>query len=764
MTDDKTSTVPQPSVPAAPNHAQQSQDPRGPDLLNRSKQGFRRLIHFRNLVGFLWLGPALAILILNFKNHIVGSGLNCRSHCRIDPYSTSQVQQIERLDGTNRDVLGALQFVAKGLEVWFMYVAASFVYRAALHLSAKDNRLPVSLLLIYAEFMDLLYLKDLAVKAYDLAREKNKKSENPVPIEKLRTPLVLYIFMFVVACLSVIANLMGVATATLVIPGLQYIDINQDESLAFGEMLSANQPTDDSLFLCREGQLADGAYSCTSNLYGASLDEMIEAAVATERQFTGRDALLLPPVSQEGFLSLSPNVSETTDLVWAPNRQLLREFSGDLINYYNATQSDIDSSDRYPDSRRFNQSLRAQLQRIGPTLGLAGSCWLYERPDIFEVASDREVRCYGGFTEANGVKCIRWGSGWGDNSASASFTVLDSSSRLTDMFVTIYTTPQARYLFNEPCLGDESCDWDTLFSQPADPDFRNISYSQQTYEYSMPQYSNNSAIWCDNTAFLSFAQYTLDPSPVSNLLQLVDLGLLHDNPGLEGSDNARSAILSVHPDWTLVAWSANSTDGQVSSTRGSSARFIDAFQRFTSPENPEVLRFNFIHTYAALQAASMIPYTTVILSTSADRNARQQLEEENPYTQATLTSWATVQLWKYGIDSRTKRLGAVILIMGMVIVLATTILWFEAPKSPTHIVVTALMHRPPEQNLDDLESGAPVTARLKYPVLKEEEAQPAAGGVVQSGQQPVAVRKKLPHRTSSFGFEYPSSPGSAVSP
>ncbi|KAL4931798.1 uncharacterized protein BDV17DRAFT_279926 [Aspergillus undulatus] len=719
MADDKTAVAAQSSAADPAAAEQHPSDPRARDLFNRSKQGFRRLIHFRNVVGFLWLGPALAILILNFKNHIVGSGLNCRGHCRIDPYSTSQVQQIDRLDGTNRDVLGALQFVAKGLEVWFMYVAASLVYRAALHLSAKDNRLPVSLLLVYAEFMDLLYLKDLAIKARDLAMKKNSESPTPVRTDKVATPPILYFFLFIVAALSVIANLMGVATATLVIPGLQYIDINRDESLAFGAMLSSDPPADDSLFLCQDGQMAAGGYACTSNLYGASLDEIVEAAVATERQQEGRDAVILPPVSQEDLLSLSPNVSDS----------LLRAFSVDLTNYYNATLSNIDSTDRYPDSGRFNQSLRAQLQRIGPTIGLAGGCWLYDEPTIFNVSEDREVRCYSGFTEQNALKCIRWGSGWGDNSASASFTILDSSSRLTDMFVTIYTTPQARYLFDQQCIDDDSCNWDDIFTQPAQTDLRSISFSQQTYEYSMPRYSNDSAIWCDNTAFLSFATYALDPSPVSNLLQLVELGLLHDSPGLDDTDNARDAILSLHPDWTLAAWSANATDGFVPSTRGSSARFIDAFQRFTSPENPELLRFNLIHTYAALQAVSMIPYTTTTLSTSADRRARRRLEEERPYTEATLTSWATVQLWKYGIDSRTKRLGAVILIIGVVVVLATTILWFEPPKSPTHIIVTALMHRPPEGALQDVESGAPVTARFKYPILKEEETQSTGAGV-----------------------------------
>ncbi|KAL4917362.1 hypothetical protein BDW62DRAFT_201792 [Aspergillus aurantiobrunneus] len=734
MKDGEISNAATTSVAADPDQRLQSQnqDPRARDLLNSSKRSFLRLLHPRNLVGFLWLGPSLAILILNFRGHIIGAGLNCGSHCRIDPYSTSQVEQIERLDGTNRDVLGALQFVAKGLEVWFMYVAAGFVYRLALHLSAKDNRLPVSLLLVFAEFMDLLYIKDLAVKAWDLAMEKNRNAANPAPADKLRSPRILYVFMLVVAALSVIANLMGVATATLVIPGLQWIDINRDESIAFGELLSSGPPRDDNIARCREGQLENRAYSCTENLYGASLDELVEAAVASERQFEARQAVLLPPVSQEGNMSFSANVSESADIRWTASRQLLRDFGVDLANYYAATTSDIGPQDHYPDSRRFNQSLQTQLQRVGPTIGLSGGCWLYGAPAIFNVSSDREVRCYAGFSAMEGTitasKCISWGSGWNDDSASASFTILDSINQLYDMGVTVYSTPRARYLQDQTCLENNSCDWDRLFSDPPDPLFRNVSDSQQTYEYSMPQYSNDSAIWCDNTAFLSFAAYALNPSPVSNLLQLVQIGLLRDSPGLDDEPSSRAAILTLHPDWTLAACASY------------------------RPKGSEPRRFNLIHNYAVMQAVSLIPYTTTSLSTAADRSAQRQREADSPYTQATLTSWATVQLWKYGIDSRTKRLGAVVLIMGMVIVLATAVLWFEAPKSPTQIIVNALIHQPPEGELRDAESGAPLTARFKYPMLTEEDA----------GQQ---VARKKHRRTSSFGFSYPGSPGgSPVSP
>lgn len=57
----------------------------------------------------------------------------------------------------------------------------------------------------------------------------------------------------------------------------------------------------------------------------------------------------------------------------------------------------------------------------------------------------------------------------------------------------------------------------------------------------------------------------------------------------------------------------------------------------------------------------------------------------------------------------------VIFIIGMVVVFVTTVLWFESPKSPTSIVVTALMHPPPADGVvADAETGAPLRARLKY--------------------------------------------------
>ncbi|KAL4868836.1 hypothetical protein BDV12DRAFT_90597 [Aspergillus spectabilis] len=76
-----------------------------------------------------------------------------------------------------------------------------------------------------------------------------------------------------------------------------------------------------------------------------------------------------------------------------------------------------------------------------------------------------------------------------------------------------------------PCAQDGSCNWDRLFAEPATPDYLSHSAPQLTYEYTMGNCSNG-VIWCVNTAYLSFADYTTNPSPLSNILNLVQLSVI----------------------------------------------------------------------------------------------------------------------------------------------------------------------------------------------------------------------------------------------
>jgi hypothetical protein len=362
------------------------------------------------------------------------------------------------------------------------------------------------------------------------------------------------------------------------------------------------------------------------------------------------------------------------------------------------------------------------------------------------------------------TKCIRWGAGWDDaaSASSASFIIPDFVSQSDtpfDITVTVYTTPSARYLHDTACFEDESCDWGRIFSDPADAESASFSDSQQTYQYDSD--GTDRVVWCDNTAYLSFATYAVDPSPVSNLLHLAQLGVLRDRPDTDTESNRdRAATLTLHADWTLAAWSADATDGLIDGSRGSSTSFIIAYQRFI--QNPAVgnTRFNLIHTYSTLQAASLIPYTTRTLSTSSDRRLQREREDSNPYTAATLTSWATVQLWKYGIDSRTKTLGAVILIIGMAVVIATTIMWIESPQAPTRVVIAALFHdRPEGLDEEDVEEGAPVRAIYKYrekkrPVRGEEEVPVEKGRLLKAIDK---CRGKRPKRSSTVVFRHRNS-------
>ncbi|KAL2850460.1 hypothetical protein BJX68DRAFT_266669 [Aspergillus pseudodeflectus] len=649
-----------------------------------TKRGLGQFLDYRNLLGLLWIAPAIALLILNFQGYVIGAGLNCLG-CHIDPYSSDRVRIMQHLDRTNRNVLGGLQFVAKTLEVWFMYVAVSLVYRSVLFLSAKDRRLPISLLLAYTEFLDLLFLKDLAMKARKLAKNKRHAAGSTKPVYPA-----MVVFMLLVTALSTIANLMGIATATLAIPSLQFIDINRNDSLAFSGLLGSTPPRVDEAFRCPEGQLAAGNYSCTAQFYSSSLDQLIESAVSTIWQ----GAYYLPPVSQEGRLSFSLNTSEDQNggVWWVPNRQLLRAFTEDVTNLYDSAYNpDGQDYTVYPDSRRFSQALQAKLQRKGPALGLVSECSVDPKPYIYEISEDREIRCYWWCGEQ--ARCIRWGSGWEESAQTASveFTMPNDSGSQYDMNVTIHETPMARWVLDN-CWAHGSCLWDQIFQEPAAANEFNISGPQLTFVYSMPEHTN-STIWCYNVAHLGFADYILNPNPDDNLLGLIQLSVLNPHPSADIESN-NTAVAAVHPDWVLAAWSVD-PEGQVDPNRGSIARFSNAFLAITDDEQPpsamEDMLFRRIHRWASAQILSFINYNTAKLSTAQERREQAQRVKGDPLLHSFLPSWATVQVWKFGIESRTSILGVVVMITGIVIVLLTTILWVEPPKTPTELIVSALV-------------------------------------------------------------------------
>jgi hypothetical protein len=639
---------------------------------------------YRNAVtkvfGFLWLGPAITLLVFYFKGHIIGAGIGCRGNgCRVDPYSTDQVEQVQKLDKKNRDILGALQLVAKALELWFMFVAADLVYSASLWVAWK-NALPLSMKSAYAEFLDLIYLIGLPSqlwKTRPAATGNTVSSDNNREIKRRRQ--LTYCFTFVVAVLCIVANLMGPAIAVLVLPTLQWIDINSQEHVVFVEMASSSAPNSTAVATgCSEEELATGSYSCTGTLYAANLDGLTSSAISTLRQRSGRGGLILPPAVQEDDLTFSFNVTKASSEIWVPNRQVLRELSIDLDNFNTTTTMNAEPpAPDYSQSYLFNRSLETRLQRQGPTIGLRSSC-SNSNATVFSVAENREVRCYPLSEDPTQSKCIRLGDGWAGNpeTVEAQFTIQDIVEGF-NVTTTIYATDHAAYLNNPPCPDEDKCEWDTLFAEPPSEELKNMTGNQQIFEYVIPTAENN--VWCDASQYLSFATYLLNPSPLANILNLVELQVLDASPSLPPEDYNNAAAQFVHPDWNLAAWSVD-RGGVVDGNRGAALVLIDSLKHFLNDQGADPA-FLVVHQYSVMQALSMVPYATRNITTDAERSIQNKNEKDNPKLNSTLKFWATVQLWKYGSDSRTAKLGVTVILLGCICATASILPGVSHKKS-----------------------------------------------------------------------------------
>ncbi|KAL4880285.1 hypothetical protein BJY04DRAFT_219282 [Aspergillus karnatakaensis] len=635
------------------------------------KRRMKTLLDPRNILGFLWLGPALTILILNFNGHIIGPGLNVSNRCTINPYGFEGAGLESDNEAKNCDALGALQFVAKVIEVWFVYVAISFMYNLTAHLYTKDNKVSVQLLLVYTQFTDALYSLALPFRM----RNGRQKRQDPRVLlqhpSKLSDRLLICSLIFAAIFMCLLCNFMGVATTILLSPSLQWVDINQQGPVAFGKMLSSEPPRAANLIMgCSESDLASRAYQCAASFYKADFIQLIESAsrLLAERLglipgFRENDILLQGEATNELYSTPKEFYLDSQSIHWSPIRHVSPHLSSMVQGFFEATDDfEHGNSSEKPDSSHFCKSLQVQLKLTGPVIG--------------------QIRCYEGMPAAGEervTKCIRWGSGHDYH----------------DVVVSVYTTSSARYIYNTTCFDDETCNWDQIFADPGDPYFLGFNGSQQTFEYSSPGYSPGWGLWCDSAAFLNFATYEMDPFNFALSRSNVHLRLHRSWPRTDNAYRNRDAAIPIHADWTLAP--------------GRSMPRVPRPQCPARADPVSTLSQATKRVYVAMQAAFLIPYTNKTLLTGSDRRIERQRERENPYTAGTLESWASIQLWKYGFDgSALKKLGAINIVAGMLIVLATTLLWIEAPKSPTNVVISALYEPAPKVGKGDQEDGGPL--------------------------------------------------------
>lgn len=683
------------------------------------------------IIGLLWLAPISALLALNYKKFVIGASVWCPGgKCQTDFLSdlTSVVlKKASELDRADHDVLGALQFVSKSLEVWFMFISTSLVYDVAMMYMKKGGGLPVGFLLTHLEFGDIRYLLNPLLWTSPIPHATKMPAQRSVTAK-------LYLFVGLAASLTILTNLMGPATAVLVIPTLQWVDTPHQVDVIFNGTDSAYGPWGNETFpSCTAEQLDNFNFSCTAASYGASLDAYAKSVDATIKQAETSYGDTLPVLTQEGIVQYSLNASDVGDILWVPSRQVIRELSWDqwelreAVYYGSKTNADFGGA-------RYNNSLQTLLQREGVSLGLVSGCFVGDVSYV-TVDDDREVVCYQSFSPSlygdlsypTYTKCMKSGVGWDEFTSTALFNLGEANSERGQATV-IGSFATDSTFFNETndfgsnikdCLQSDAdaarCDWDRVFSTPMPEVLQNSTKNSFVVEYALPHPATpNNRVWCDSHVHIGFPTYSLDMSVVSNPLHMVQLNHLP----VVGSD-AVPEVFS--PTWYLAAWSVG-YDETVPSNRTIAQEMLQVLPSVFKDSDDDVTafaqkKFYLLHTYTLGQALSMVSY---VYENAADRKT------VGPLTGPVLHRYATLRVWAYGFSDNTSILGVAVAFLGGLCVLFRLLLAviykFSHEHSTVQMFVAALNHKS-QGEFEGLADEQQV-ARVRYQLIEDDLGNP----------------------------------------
>lgn len=346
------------------------------------------------LFSLLWLAFIITLLVLNFNGYVIGASVWCPfGRCPSDAFSPDAVATAVRLDHTDHDVLAGLQFVAQAFEIWFVVIATALLYAVGMIFARSTEGLPVGYMMTHLEFSDahILFNQHLWTSAFphrdSMPKERNKSSVT-----------LLFLFAVLAAFLTIVSNLMGAASAVLLIPSLTWVKTDKVPQRRFEGIALAQDPQGDAVFpnSCNNIQLLSGNYSCTARIYGPSLDEWAASAQASTRQFEQPNGLAVLATSQEAAVQFALNASADMELIWVANRQVLREVSGDYLSAIGGSHDHLRATGEADEGSvdpRFKRSLQTVLQRTGPSVGVQGNCFA-GNVSITRVAEDKEIHCY----------------------------------------------------------------------------------------------------------------------------------------------------------------------------------------------------------------------------------------------------------------------------------------------------------------------------------------------------------------------------------
>ena len=425
-------------------------------------------------VGLAWLGPIIFLLHWNFTTQVVGprvgSAAKCPDrNCSPNNYTsppTGTNMALEN-DYASRDTIGALQVVAKALEVWFIYNACSLIWIIMRIMLTGLSGLPTSHLTRHVEvadpfkFIESTFWSPLRLLEF-FNYPRSRISENPRMSRYQESAgdfrssgtRGVYLFTLITVVVATIVNFMGPATAILLIPRVTWLDGPQPPQARFLQ-LNTEQPV--NILGCSSEDLLAGHYECVDTEFGSSLDSLVEYLHHTLKrsQVTPRFPGNPPNVglSTEGLLSYFYNITvnlqplqsgksavEYPTTAWAPNRHLMQGLMNDFIEFANESTG-LKHAPSGP-LAAVNNSIDVMLERSGPIVGLVGLVGLYQLRETV-VDAGRTIRCY---TESIAVNrttdrtvCFRSGKGW-DNLrfSEAMFNVSGTAGNETVVTAKIY--------------------------------------------------------------------------------------------------------------------------------------------------------------------------------------------------------------------------------------------------------------------------------------------------------------------------------------
>lgn len=706
---------------------------------------------------FLWLVPIVTLLILNCKQYIIGASAWCpNQNCYVgwfNPVKSVPLKNLQDFDKRSHNVLGAIQLVAKALEVWFIVISLALVYLLTFIIAGREDGLPIGYLMRPNEFAELYGLFDplLWRSLPHLSRSKDTPGSR---LYRLR----IYLFVGFTVCLCILCNLMGPAAAVLALPTLQWIDTRQVGGRSFGTLNSKDSPianSSGSLWnsspYCSDTDFHHLNFSCAAIPLASQLDAWIESSVAAGNYSYAQ--------SQEQYVSFAINqtfsASNSNVLTqdyssltwWIPNRQVLSSLSIDYIMMAGMSAG-VDAetmknitvayqADQFDTYAEYNRSIQANIQRKGPIIGAlvqynmgidGKTTW------TSTIDASRSIRCYNNYTfDAIGsnlnlstgtyTRCVRMGDGWSVGNKLVAFSMHgipnNATSNLTpEVAVNVFTSDKVQFFRDgkmpswlpPACLkagkvsSSIDCDWNRLFYVQADDDIFNRTQNVTTIElssrYTAPGHEDTVKLSLDCVTFLNFTSYQLDPSPLTNPTHLV-----------QTQDLPKTGInIMVDPSWILAAWTVDN-NGVLDASRAAvveTSKYMDKMVR-----NPSMLEHMDLTLVLPLfQALSLIDFT----ADSVDSGRPQQ--GDNDPTHPLLTRNARLYVWAYGLESRTSKLGLVVVSFGIAVVVAQLVLGFidrRKYRSPTQLLVAALEHAPSDE-FKDVEHSEAKVASLRFHV------------------------------------------------